>query len=183
MAYFAQLDEDNKVTQVISINNDVITDGDGVEQESLGITFLQNLYGSDTTWKQTSYNTIEGVHYQRNEDETLGAASTDQTKALRGNFAGIGDTYDPVNDIFYPDKPEGFNSWTFNISKAKWEAPITFPSITDDGADPSDWSYSIWWDEDAYQADNTTGWKATRSDDDEGTQTVYGWNGSSWAAL
>ena len=179
MAYFAQLDEDNKVTQVISVNNDVITDGDGVEQESLGITFLQNLYGSDTTWKQTSYNTKENKHYNGLDSDHIPVLSDDQTKAFRGNFAGVGDTYDPVNDIFYPDRPEGLNSWTFNISKAKWEAPITYPSIVNDGADPVVWEYHIWWDEDAYQADNTTGWKATK----DGDTTVHGWDGSSWNVI
>lgn len=183
MAYFAQLDENSKVIQVISVNNDVVTDGNGDEQESLGITFLQNLYGSDTTWKQTSYNTHEGKYYNAPTDPTVASSlSDDQSKAFRGNYAGIGDTYDSVNDIFYPDRPEGFNSWTLNTSKAKWEAPITYPSVVDDGADPSVWGYSIYWDEDAYQADNTTGWKATRNDDDGDPQTVYSWDGSSWNA-
>ena len=178
MAHFAQLDEDNIVINVVTVNNDVLIDGDGVEQESLGITFLQNLYGAETIWKQTSFNTLFNQHFADRD-----VLSDDQTKAFRGNFAGVGDTYDPVNNIFYGPRPEGCDSWTFNISNAKWEAPITYPSIKDDGADPNVWYYHIYWDEAAYQADNTTGWKANRTNDETDPPTEYGWDGSSWNVI
>ena len=55
MAHFAILNESNIVTRVEVINNDVILDGDGVEQEQLGIDFLTSLYGAGN-YKQTSYN-------------------------------------------------------------------------------------------------------------------------------
>ena len=83
MAHFAQLDENNVVTQVIVINNNelltqkVATSDDGyisvstVESEKKGIEFCQSLYGADTKWVQTSYN-----------------------GNFRGKYAGIGDTYD-----------------------------------------------------------------------------------------
>ena len=48
MAHFAQLDENNKVIQVIVIKNDILLDSEGNEQESLGVAFCQSLYGSDT---------------------------------------------------------------------------------------------------------------------------------------
>lgn len=54
MAHFAQLDDNNVVTQVIVVNNEVLSDNDGVEQEALGIQFCQELLGG--TWVQTSYN-------------------------------------------------------------------------------------------------------------------------------
>ena len=44
MAHFTTLDESNIVTKVEVVNNDVILDGDGVEQEQLGIDFLTSLY-------------------------------------------------------------------------------------------------------------------------------------------
>ena len=52
MAHFAKLGSGNIVESVIVVNNEVITDNDGNEQEQLGIDFLNNLYGTDDVWKQ-----------------------------------------------------------------------------------------------------------------------------------
>ena len=76
MAHFAQL-ENNIVTQVIVINNDVIKDSKGKEQEQIGIDFCKSLFGQDTNWIQTSYN-----------------------GTIRGKYAGPGDLYDPGLNIF-----------------------------------------------------------------------------------
>ena len=76
MAHFAKI-KDGIVEQVIVVNNDVIKDGNGDEQESVGIAFCKSLYGQDTTWVQTSYN-----------------------GSFRGEFAGTGYVYDPVLNIF-----------------------------------------------------------------------------------
>ena len=67
---------------------------------------------------------------------------------MRGNYAGIGDIYDSTNDVFYKPKPQP--SWVLNTKKWIWESPL--------GDHPDD-DYIYYWDEDAYQADNTTGWK------------------------
>ena len=56
MAHFAQLDSNNVVTQVIVVSNDDTSDSNGIETESIGVAFCQKLLGSDTNWKQTSYN-------------------------------------------------------------------------------------------------------------------------------
>ena len=56
MAHFAELDEDNKVLQIIVISNDVTYNENGVEEEELGIAFCKSLYGENTKWVQTSYN-------------------------------------------------------------------------------------------------------------------------------
>ena len=56
MAHFAKLDENNIVTEVIVVSNDIAT------SESAGVTFINNLYGTSDTWKQTSYNTYGNVH-------------------------------------------------------------------------------------------------------------------------
>ena len=50
MAYFAKLDNDNKVIGVQSVNNDVLLDENNVEQEQKGIDLLQSLFGGD--WKK-----------------------------------------------------------------------------------------------------------------------------------
>jgi len=100
MAHFAILNESNIVTRVEVINNAVLLDGDGVEQEQLGIDFLTELYGAGN-YKQTSYN-----------------------KKIRKNYAGVGYTYDAVKDKFIKSKP--FASWSLDEND-DWKAPITYP--------------------------------------------------------
>ena len=138
MAHFAQLDSNNVVTNVIVISNDDITDINGNEAESIGVAFCQKLVGSDTNWKQTSYNS-----------------------KMRGNYAGIGYTYMSnvatlgvgSTDVFISQQP--YASWSIGVGTAQWYAPIPEPALTDDQI--AAMSYYTW-DESAYQADNTTGW-------------------------
>ena len=106
MAYFAKLDSNNVVTEVVVVHNDVAT------SESAGAEFLNNLYGTNDTWKQTSYNTKKGQH-------TKGGTP------FRKNFAGKGYTYDASKDAFIPPKP--YNSWTLNETTCLWEAPVAKP--------------------------------------------------------
>jgi len=112
MASFAKLNSENIVEQVLSVHNNELLDN-GVESETKGITFLKNLYGEDTNWKQTSYNTNAGVH-------SLGGTS------FRKNHAGIGYTYDETRDAFIAPKP--FNSWILNEDTCLWNAPILYPN-------------------------------------------------------
>jgi len=102
MAHFAKLGTGNIIETVISINNSVITDGNGIEQEQLGVDFINKLYNTRDVWKQTSYN-----------------------KNFRKNFAGIGYQYDQTRDAFIPTKP--FNSWVLNEDTCLWESPIPYP--------------------------------------------------------
>ena len=111
MASFAKIGLNSKVIEVLSVNNEVLKDSNGVEQEVNGIDFLTKLTGYPV-WKQTSYNTIGGVH-------SLGGTP------LRKNHAGIGYTYDEDRDAFIPKKP--FNSWVLNEQTCNWEAPIAKP--------------------------------------------------------
>jgi hypothetical protein len=101
MAYFAKIGLNSKVIEVLSVNNEVLKDSNGVEQEQLGIDFLTNLYGW-AIWKQTSYN-----------------------RNFRKNFAGIGYTYDEDRDAFISKKP--YNSWKLNEQTCNWEAPVAYP--------------------------------------------------------
>jgi hypothetical protein len=102
MAYFAKLGTGNIVEQVISINNSVITDNNGIEQEQLGNDFINKLYNTRDVWKQTSYN-----------------------NNIRKNYAGIGFYYDQTRDAFIPPKP--FNSWILNETTCRWKAPFSKP--------------------------------------------------------
>jgi hypothetical protein len=101
MAHFAQLDENNTVTQVIVVANEELL-FDGVENEIKGILFCKSLFGEDTRWVQTSYN-----------------------GNIRKNYAGIGYTFDPVNDYFFAPQP--FPSWTLDAD-AKWQPPTPMPT-------------------------------------------------------
>ena len=103
MSHFAKI-ENGKVVQVIVAEQDVIDSG---------------IFGHG--WVQTSYNTRGNVHYGQD-------GKPDGGIALRGNYAGIGHTYDDVNDIFYPPRP--YPSWTLSSKTYLWEAPTPYP-VTD----------------------------------------------------
>lgn len=103
MAHFAQLDDQNKVVQVIVVHNNELLDN-GVESEAKGIEFCKSLF-PNTRWAQTSYNGNK-----------------------RKNYAGIGFLYDPIRDAFIPPKP--FPSWVLDESTCRWQAPVAYP---DDG--------------------------------------------------
>jgi len=111
MASFAKIGLNNKVIEILSVNNEVLKDADGIEQENIGIDFLTKLTGW-AIWKQTSYNTHAGVH------------SSGGTP-LRKNHAGIGYTYDEDRDAFIP--PKQYNSWILNEDTCLWNAPVNKP--------------------------------------------------------
>jgi hypothetical protein len=102
MAHFAKIGLNNKVIEVLSVNNEVLLDSNGVEQETNGIDFLTKLTGW-AIWKQTSYN-----------------------GNFRKNHAGIGMTYDEDKDAFISPKP--FNSWILNEDTCLWESPVAYPT-------------------------------------------------------
>ena len=104
-------------------------------------------------WIKTSYNTRGGVHYSVDDDgiQRFSTPSSDQSKALRKNYAEIGGTYDAENDAFIPKKP--FRNWILNNTTFLWEPPIAPPAL--------DGNVYIWSD-DVYEADTsdpkTQGW-------------------------
>ena len=102
MAHFAKIGLNSKVIEVLSVNNEVLKDSNGIEQESIGIDFLTKLTGW-AIWKQTSYN-----------------------GNFRKNYAGIGHTYDEDRDAFIAPKP--YNSWILNEETCRWESPIPMPT-------------------------------------------------------
>jgi hypothetical protein len=96
MSHYAKV-LDGRVTQVI------------VAEPEFFNTFIDTTPG---TWIQTSYNTYGNQHKQGGTP-------------LRGNYAGIGYTYDQVHDVFYQPKP--YTSWTLNHDTWVWEAPTPYP--------------------------------------------------------
>ena len=128
MASFAKI-ENNIVIAVESVVNEVLKDSNGIEQESIGIQFLRTLYNEpNAVWKQTSYNTVGGVH---NNGGT----------PFRKNHAGIGYTYDSNRDAFIPPKP--FNSWVLNEDTCLWQAPVAMPTTELEENQYYSWNESI----------------------------------------
>ena len=114
MASFAKLNSNNIVERVESVVNEVLKDSNCIEQEAIGIQFLRTLYNEpNAIWKQSSYNTIAGIH---NNGGT----------PFRKNHASIGYTYDQTKDAFIPRKL--YESWVLNEFTCQWEAPIPMPN-------------------------------------------------------
>ena len=119
MAHFAKLGSNGKVIQVLTLNNGDMLNADGVEDESVGQQYLEthNNWPAQM-WIQTSYNTVKNTHN-----------SGDNSKAFRGNYAGIGYEWDEDNQIFWPKKP--YASWVKDTSDAQWHSPIgDAPALT-----------------------------------------------------
>ena len=115
MAHFAKVSLNSKVISVLTLNNADMLNADGVEDESVGQQYLQKHNNWPAPmWIQTSYNTRAGKH-----------SSGDDSKALRGNYAGIGHIWDEDNNIFYVKKP--YASWVLNTTDAQWHSPIGEP--------------------------------------------------------
>jgi hypothetical protein len=110
MAYFAELDENNIVLRVISVNNHMILDDDNIEQEHLGISFCQSLLGGN--WLQTSYNTIANTHAEGKQP-------------FRKNYAGIDFTYNQTLDAFIPPQPDSF--YILDEDTCTWYDPLYEP--------------------------------------------------------
>ena len=133
MAHFAKLGANGKVIQVLTMDNDKMLNADGVEDEAVGQQWLErhNNWPAQM-WIQTSYNTIGNTH-----------KSGDNSKAFRGNYAGIGYEWDEDNQIFWPKKP--YASWVKNTSTASWESPVgDAPDLTAEQTSQNEAGTHIW---------------------------------------
>jgi len=114
-----------------------VTNGKVVKVIVAEASFFDNFVDdSPGSWIQTSYNTRGGVHYQPDSN----TPSTDQSGSLRGNYAGIGYTYDSTLDAFYAPQP--FNSWTLDTGSFLWEAPVEYPTGDVTGSYTGSYSWS-----------------------------------------
>ena len=121
MAHFAKLGANGKVISVLTLDNKDMLNADGVEDERVGQEYLQlhNNWPAEM-WIQTSYNTRANTHN-----------SGDNSKAFRGNYAGIGFEWDEDNQIFWPKKP--YASWVKDVATATWKSPIgDAPELTEE---------------------------------------------------
>ena len=102
MAHFAKLDSNNIVETVHVVDNENLLNENGVEEEAIGIAYLNNVHGEVSTWVQTSYNS-----------------------KFRKNYAGIGYSYDASKDAFIGPKP--YPSWVLNEDTCQWKSPVEYP--------------------------------------------------------
>ena len=147
MAHFAKIGMNGKVIAVLTLNNSDMLNADGVEDESVGQQYLEthNNWPAQM-WIQTSYNTQSNTHL-----------SGDNSKAFRGNYAGIGYTWDEDNNIFWPKSP--YASWVKDTTNATWKSPIgdapalTAEQTSQNEAGTNDWYYN--WNEEGQSWDLT----------------------------
>ena len=139
MAHFAKIGMSGKVIAVLVVDDKDMLNADNVEDESVGQQFLErNNNWPAQMWIQTSYNTQSNKH-----------SSGDNSKAFRGNYAGIGYEWDEDNQIFWPKSP--YPSWVKDTTTAEWKSPIgDKPALTAEqqaqvDADTHLWAYS--WNE------------------------------------
>ena len=147
MAHFAKLGANGKVIAVLTLDNKDMLNADGVEDERVGQQYLE-LHNNwpAPMWIQTSYNTYQNKH-----------KSGDNSKAFRGNYAGIGMQWDEDNQIFWHKSP--YPSWVKDTASAIWKSPIgDAPALTaeqesQNAADTHQWSYN--WNEEGQSWDLT----------------------------
>jgi hypothetical protein len=100
MAHYAFIDDNNIVTEVIT----------GRDEDDLapGVTSWEDYYGAFRGQRclQTSYNTLAGEHISGGTP-------------FRGNYAGVGFTYDETFDAFIPPKPED-GEWVLDEATFAW---------------------------------------------------------------
>lgn len=101
MAYFAQINDNGTVLQVISISNDDAPDPAPTNSEPLGQAFIADTLGLPGTFVQTSYH-----------------------GSFRRRYAGIGWRYDADRDAFI--EPQLFPSWTLDANH-DWQPPTPIP--------------------------------------------------------
>ena len=143
MAHFAKLGANGKVIQVLTLDNKDMLNADGVEDEAVGQAYLErhNNWAAQM-WIQTSYNTAGNQH-------KLGGTP------FRGNYAGIGYTWDEDNEMFFPKKP--YPSWVKHVATASWKSPIgDAPDLTAEQTSQNEagthrWGYN--WNEDGQSWD------------------------------
>ena len=135
MAHYAKLGINSKVIAVHVVSDSDCLNASGVEDEEVGRQFMERIHNWPL-WKKTSYNTSGGKHKNGGTP-------------FRGNYAGIGMTYDEDNDIFISKKP--YASWVLDVPSASWKSPIgDAPELTQEQKDQNTanthrWSYT--WNE------------------------------------
>lgn len=123
MAHYSFINIENLVVEVITgINED---DTETLPENYASWEEYYETQRDGLVCKRTSYNTLGGEHL------------LDGTP-FRGNYAGIGFTYDPVNDVFYAQQP--FPSWILNETTWIWDPPVEYPEYDEDDPKFYEWN-------------------------------------------
>ena len=149
MAHYAKIGLNSKVIAIAPVDNNIIINADGREDDDLAIRHLITTTGWPF-WIKCSYNTKGGKHYN-----SLNELSDTQEKALRKNYPQIGYTYDENRDAFIAPKP--YNSYTLDENKCIWIPPVLYPSTGHREIDGKNIPYVINWNEEnqRWQASDT----------------------------
>ncbi len=132
MAHYSFINEDNLVVEVIT----------GKDEYLLG-----ELPDGFTSWEEYYETKRDGLICKRTSKNTYRNQHSDENKeAFRGNFAGVGMSYDPENDVFIAEKP--FDSWIIDESIWDWKAPVDIPDDANDEMDTSKNQKMYLWNED-----------------------------------
>lgn len=119
MSYFARV-------PVIDAGKGEVTEVIRADAEFIAAGYV----GNPLEWIQTSYNTYGGIYYIPNSEPPT--PDPDQSKALRANYAGVGFTYDSINDVFYAPRPSNqtgvFYSWSISAPTWVWQPPTPCPT-------------------------------------------------------
>ena len=122
MAHFARVSPENIVIGVDVVDNQNLLDENGVEQEAIGIAYLDSFMDiSPNRWVQCSYN-----------------------NNFRKQYPGIGYTYDQANDVFIIPKP--YDSWTLD-GNFDYQPPVDYPLNHGKSATVETITHATTWDE------------------------------------
>ena len=116
MAHYAEISPDNVVLNVLYVTNDIITDENNNEVDSLGVQHLRNNINPNANYVRTSYS-----------------------GSIREKYAGVGDLYHTESDKFY--SPQPFPSWTLNTDTLVWEPPTAKPTLTEEQSNVGSFYY------------------------------------------
>jgi len=149
MAHFAKLDENNKVINIIKVDNADV-EANGGDWSTQAEQWVNNTFGG--TYKQTSYNSNNGKYMvetitETYDDGTVKARTFQELendpRCKRWNYAQINGAYDPTNDVFIGSKP--YDSWVLDTNHWNYKSPVDYPSVLTYGDNAP---YFIAWDED-----------------------------------
>jgi len=174
MAHFAKLDENNRVINIIKVDNADV-EANGGDWSTQAEQWVNDKFNG--IFKQTSYNSNNGKYMVETITETYDDGTPknrtfqeleNDPRCKRWSYAQINGTYDSTNDVFIGIKP--FDSWILDTSQWNYKAPVDYPSVLTYGDNAP---YFINWDEDNLR------WLGYDSENNE-----FAWDpdSSSWSA-
>ena len=140
MAHFAKIDRVGTVVDVVVVDDAVLLDQQGNEQEQRGVDFLTELFGGapQWDWKQTSYNANKGRHRLQPPPASNGSYVQpifDEKECLRKNYAAVGGKYDYERSAFIGPRHNNVHV-ILDENACSWECPYQSNQTTDNIGNP-----------------------------------------------